>query len=330
MPAMKKLACPLVYMAVSAFFLVAPAGAQTKQDAVPREDKVVAIVNGHEIRVSEIEMAAEDILGQLPDVPPQLRYPYIVEYLVERHLLAQAAVKDGVAESEEYKRRLALYQAKALRDAYYAEKIKPTVTEEEIKAAYDVELAKVAQTERVRARHILVGSEQEATQIIEQIKAGEKFEDAAKKYSLDGSKEFGGDLGYFTAAEMVPEFSKAAFALKVGEISGPVKTDFGWHVILVEDRKVGGAQPFDQVKVAIGNVLLRKKTQERIIALRKAAKIELKDPDLVKFQEEAMKLQQKARDKAKAQQEQPAAGGDAGAAQPEAGASGGKSDMAAP
>ena len=95
--------------------------------------------------------------GQLPDVPPQLRYPYIVEYLVERHLLAQAAVKEGVAESEEYKRRLALYQAKALRDAYYAEKIKPTVTEEEIKAAYDTESAKVAQTERVRARHILVG-----------------------------------------------------------------------------------------------------------------------------------------------------------------------------
>jgi len=317
-------------MAVSAFFLVAPAGAQTKQDAVPKEDKVVAIVNGHEIRVSEIEMAAEDILGQLPEVPPQLRYPYIVEYLVERHLLAQAAVKDGVAESEEYKRRLALYQAKALRDAYYAEKIKPTVTEEEIKATYDTESAKVAQTERVRARHILVGSEQEAKQIIEQINGGEKFEDAAKKYSLDGSKEFGGDLGYFTAAEMVPEFSKAAFALKVGELSGPVKTDFGWHIILVEDRKIGGAQPFDQVKVAIANVLLRKKTQERIIALRKAAKIELKDPDLVKFQEEAMKLQQKAREKAKGQQEQPAVSGGDGAAQPDAGNSGGKSDMAAP
>ena len=77
----------------------------------------------------------------------------------------------------------------------------------------------------------------------------------AKKYSLDGSKEYGGDLGYFTAAEMVPEFSKAAFALKVGELSAPVKTDFGWHVILLEDRKMGGAQPYDQVKVAIGNVL---------------------------------------------------------------------------
>jgi len=306
--------------------------AQTKQDAGAKEDKVVAVVNGHEIRVSEVEMAAEDILGQLPDVPPQLRYPYIVEYLVERHLLAQAAVKEGVAESEEYKRRLALYQAKALRDAYYAEKIKPTVTEEQIKTAYDTESAKVAQTERVRARHILVGSEQEAKQIIERLNAGEKFEDVAKKYSLDGSKEYGGDLGYFTAAEMVPEFSKAAFALKVGEVSAPIKTDFGWHVILLEDRKMGGAQPYDQVKVAIGNVLLRKKTQETIIALRQQAKVELKDPDLVKFQEEAMKLQQRAREKARGSSEPAPTAGDE-PLEPEAGGGtggGGKSDMAAP
>ncbi|MFO0994656.1 MAG: peptidylprolyl isomerase [Hyphomicrobiales bacterium] len=338
---MKNIARPLIYAAMATFLLAGSSLAQTKSDAGAKEDKVVAVVNGHEIRVSEVEMAAEDILGQLPDVPPQLRYPYIVEYLVERHLLAQAAVKEGVGDSEEYKRRLALYQAKALRDAYYAEKIKPTVTEEEIKAAYDTESAKVAQTERVRARHILVATEAEAKQVIEKLNAGEKFADVAKKYSLDGSKEFGGDLGYFTAAEMVPEFSKAAFALKVGEISGPVKTDFGWHVILLEDRKMGGAQPYDQVKIAIGNVLLRKKTQEKIIALRKAAKIELKDPDLVKFQEEAMKLQLKARERAKG----PAAGGDAtpgvdDSQEPAAGdaplepetsdTSGGKSDMAAP
>src|SRR5437868_2798195 len=145
------------------FMLLTPAMART---AEKKEDKTVAIVNGHEIKVSEVEMAAEDILAQLPNVAPKLRYPYIVEYLVERHLLAQAAVKEGVADSDEYKRRLALYQAKALRDAYFAEKIKPTVSEEEIKQAYDTEAAKVAQTERVRARHILVASEAEAKQIL--------------------------------------------------------------------------------------------------------------------------------------------------------------------
>src|SRR5690242_5635812 len=216
----------LAALAAVSLMLLTPAFAQTA-DNTKKEDKVVAVVNGHEIKVSEVQMAAEDILGQLPDIPPKLRYPYIVEYLVERHLLAQAAVKEGIADSEEYKRRLALYQAKALRDAYFAEAIVPTVTEDEIKKAYDTESAKVAQTERVRARHILVATEQEAKQIRARLDKGEKFEDLAKQYSLDGSKEYGGDLGYFTAAEMVPEFSKAAFALKPGETSQPVKTDMG-------------------------------------------------------------------------------------------------------
>ena len=120
-----------------------------------------------------------------------------------------------------------------------------------MKKAYDTEAAKIAQTERVRARHILVNSEQEAKQIIERLNKGEKFEDLAKQYSLDGSKEYGGDLGYFSAGEMVPEFSKAAFALQPGELSPPVKTDFGWHVIKLEDRKKGGAQPLIRSRSAI-------------------------------------------------------------------------------
>jgi peptidyl-prolyl cis-trans isomerase C len=283
----------LAALAAVSLMLLTPAFAQTA-DNTKKEDKVVAVVNGHEIKVSEVEMAAEDILGQLPDIPPKLRYPYIVEYLVERHLLAQAAVKEGIADSDEYKRRLALYQAKALRDAYFAQTIVPTVTEDEMKKTYDTESGKVAQTERVRARHILVASEQEAKQIRARLEKGEKFEDLAKQYSLDGSKEYGGDLGYFTAPEMVPEFSKAAFALKPGELSQPVKTDFGWHIIKLEDRKMGGAQPYDQVKTAIRNILLRKKTQEKIISLRLQSKVELKDPDLQKFAEEARKLRQKA------------------------------------
>jgi peptidyl-prolyl cis-trans isomerase C len=258
------------------------------QDA-PKEDKTVAIVNGHEIKVSEVQMATDDIIGQLPDLPPKLRYPFVVEYLIERHLLAQYAVKDGIADTEEYKRRLALYQAKALRDAYFFQKIRPLVTEEEMKAAYDEEAAKLQQTERVRARHILVGTEQEAKDILARLSKGEKFEDLAKQFSLDGSKDYGGDLGYFTQAEMVPEFSKATFALKVGETSNPVKTDFGWHVIRLEDRKQGAAQPYDQVKSAIRNVLLRKKVAETMATIRKASKVEIVDEDLKKYAEDAAK-----------------------------------------
>jgi peptidyl-prolyl cis-trans isomerase C len=267
--------------------LVMPARAQ--EDVNPKDDKVIAIVNGHEIRVSEVSMATEDILGQLPDMPPKLRYPFVVEYLIERHLLAQYAVKDGIADTEEYKRRLALYQAKALRDAYFYQKIRPMVTEEMIRQAYDEEAAKLQQTERVRARMILVATEKEAQDIEKMLAAGQKFEDLAKKYSLDGSKDYGGDLGYFTAAEMVPEFSKAAFALKVGETSQPVKTDFGWHIIRLEDRKQGAAQPYDQVKQAIRNVLLRQKVGEVMAKIREASKVEILDEDLKKYAEEAAK-----------------------------------------
>ena len=262
---------------------------RAQEEAAPKDDKVIAIVNGHEIRVSEVQMATDDIIGQLPDMPPKLRYPFVVNYLIERHLLAQYAVKEGIAETEEYKRRLALYQAKALRDAYFFQKIRPMVTEEDIRKVYDEEAAKLQQTERVRARMILVATEKEAQDIEKMLADGQKFEDLAKKYSLDGSKDYGGDLGYFTAAEMVPEFSKAVFALKVGETSQPVKTDFGWHIIRLEDKKVGAAQPYDQVKQAIRNVLLRQKVGEVMAKIREASKVEILDDDLKKYAEDAAK-----------------------------------------
>lgn len=312
--------------ALAGLALAAPALAQ--EDVAPKDDKVVAIVNGHEIRVSEVQMATDDILGQLPDMPPKLRYPFVVEYLIERHLLAQYAVKEGIADTEEYKRRLALYQAKALRDAYFFQKIRPMVTEEEIRKVYDEEAAKLQQTERVRARMILVATEKEAQDILAMLAQGQKFEDLAKQYSLDGSKDYGGDLGYFTAAEMVPEFSKATFALKVGETSQPVKTDFGWHIIRLEDRKQGGAQPYDQVKAAIRNVLLRQKVGEVMQKIRAGSKVEILDEDLKKYAEEAAKAAKNFQEK---QQKALDGTGAAPAAAPEGGdATSGKGDLQLP
>ena len=282
---MLRIAGLVKYAVLGGLALALVPGAQAQE--VVAEDKTVVIVNGHEIKVSEIQMAKDDVATMLVDLPPKLRYPSLVNYLIERHLMAQAAVKEGVADTDEYKRRLALYQAKALRDAYYFQKVLPAITEAEIKLAYDQEAAKVTQTERIRARHILVGTEKEAQDLLERLKKGEKFEDLAKQYSLDGSKESGGDLGYFTAAEMVPEFSKAAFALKTGALSDPVKTDFGWHIIRLEERKMGAAQPYDQVKSAIKGVLMRKKGMELAEKLRLAAKVEVLDEDLKKFYEQA-------------------------------------------
>jgi peptidyl-prolyl cis-trans isomerase C len=278
-----------VLAAFAALMMLSPAQAA--------EDKVVVKVNGHDITASEVQLAAEDIVPQLGDLPPKLRYPFIVEYLMERHLLAQAAVKAGTADTDEYKKRLAFYQAKALRDAYFTSVIRPKVTDDMVKEAYDKEASKVKTAERVRARHILVASEDEAGQVLARLNKGEKFEDVAKAVSLDGSKDYGGDLGYFTAEEMVPEFSKAAFALKPGEISKPIKTNYGWHVIKLEDRKAGGAQPFEQVQGGIRAILLRQEVQKEVADLRKDASIDVVDPELKKLQEEAkQRAQQKGAD----------------------------------
>jgi peptidyl-prolyl cis-trans isomerase C len=271
-----------VAVVMAALLLPATASAQSESGS---KSKVVATVNGYEITASEVQLAADDILPQLGEVPANLRFPFVVEYLMERHLLAQAAVKEGITETEEYKRRLAFYQAKALRDAYFAAKLKPSVTDEAVKKSYDEQAAKVATEERARARHILVSSEQEAKDISARLAKGEDFEALAKEYSLDGSKEFGGDLGFFTADEMVPAFSEAAFALKVGEVSQPVQTEFGWHLIKLEDRRVGGAQPFEDVENAIRMVLLRQSVQDRLVELRRTATIEVHDPDLKRLQE---------------------------------------------
>jgi peptidyl-prolyl cis-trans isomerase C len=287
MPSIHKILKTTLLAGVISLSVLTSAHAQTAADPLTGDDKTVATVNGYEIKTSEVRMAFDDVIGQLPNMPQKLRFPFVVEFLIERHLLAQVAAKDGVGESDDYKRRLAAYQAKALRDSYLAQKISPAITDEESKAAYDKETSKVTATERVRARHILVASEKEANDIEDKLAKGSKFEDLAKQYSLDGSKDYGGDLGYFTAPEMVKAFSDAAFGLKVGQISKPVKTDYGWHIIRMDDRKMGAAQPFDQVKGAIRNVLVRDKVQAILAGLQGTAKVEILDPDLKKAQEEA-------------------------------------------
>ena len=274
--------------------------AQAKQQANDKPSTVVARVNGYEITAREVALAGEDVAPQLKDVPPKMRYPLLVQYLIERHLLAQKALKEGLANSEEYKRRLRFYQYKALRDAYFTTKIKPRVTREKVKEIYERETKKVKPVERIRARHILVSTREEAEKILKELKAGAKFEDLARKYSKDGSKEFGGDLGYFTFDEMVPAFSKAAFALKVGEVSKPVKTEYGWHIIKLEDRKKIGPRPLAEVAPGIEALLLRQEVEKEVAALSKAGKIELLDPELKKIQEENRKRLEELKKKAAA------------------------------
>lgn len=244
-----------------------------------QESKVVAIVNGVEITTADIEIAAEDLLAQLQAVPAQQRFRFLVEYLVERQLLAQAADKAKIASTAEYKLRLNYYSSKALRDAYFKTKIAPTVSDEEAKKRYDEETAKIEPQEEVRARHILVKTEDEAKAVVAELKNGADFETVAKAKSIGPTAPRGGDLGYFTKDKMVPEFAEVAFKLKKDQVSAPVKTEFGWHVIRVEDRRMQELQEFDAIKDRIRNVLLRQKVTEIAETLRKNAQIEYLDAD---------------------------------------------------
>ncbi len=288
---------PLLASLLAASLLAAQPAAAQQAKAKTGKDTVIVRVNGHNITRSEVQMAMDDIAVQLRDVPPKLRYPLIVQYLVERHLLAQKAIKDGLTNSEEYKKRVRFYQYKALRDAYFHTRIKPAVTDEEVRKAYEKEASKVKPVERVRAKHILVSTREEAEKVLKELKAGARFEDLARKYSKDGSKEFGGDLGYFTYEEMVPEFSKAVFALKKGQVSKPVKTDYGWHIIKLVDRKKVGARPFEEVAPGIRSLLLRQKVQQEVAKLAKQAKIEIFDPELKKMDEENRKRREQMKNK---------------------------------
>jgi len=268
---------------VAMLALLAPfalSGAAMAQEA---EDEVIATVNGYDIRTSEVALAADDLLPQLGELPAQTRYPFIVQYLIERHLLAQVAEQQDIAETPEFERRLSYYRAKALRDAYFVTKLRPTVTEEEARAIYERESASVGDDERVRARHILVDDEATARQIIAELQAGADFAELAKKHSTDPGAGNGGDLGFFARNEMVENFSNAAFALQPGQISEPVQTQFGWHVIKVEDRQMPEAKPFEEIKEGLIQLLQRQRVQEAIQQIQAESTIVIHDEDLQKL-----------------------------------------------
>ncbi len=259
---------------------IAASQAQSQETDAAAEDPVIARINGYEILTSEVVLAADELLPQLGNIPAGARYPFVVQYLIERHLLAQAAVQANMVETEEFRRRLNYFRAKSLRDAYFFEVLQPTVTEEQAREVYDREAANLESAEQVHARHILVDDEATAQDLINQLNGGADFQELAIEHSNDPGAADGGDLGYFTREEMVSDFSDAAFSLQPGEYSGPVETQFGWHIILVEDRSTPVAQPFEELKDGLIRLLAQQAVQEAVQSLQEQSVIEILDEDL--------------------------------------------------
>ncbi len=214
-------------------------------DAKPEEDKVVAIVGGEELRMSQVVMLHNQLPQQYRQIPLPMLFPQLVNQLVDRKLLADAAAKNGIEENEEYRQRMAFLREALLQETYIANLIETQITEERLKADYEKMIAEMPPVEEVRARHILVKEEEDAKAIIKEIEAGADFAETAKAKSTGPSGPNGGDLNFFKREQMVKPFADAAFAMKPGDVSKqPVKTQFGWHIIKVEERREGTPPSF--------------------------------------------------------------------------------------
>ncbi|MDP4023160.1 peptidylprolyl isomerase [Methylobacterium sp. NEAU 140] len=256
----------------------APAAPTPTASATPAPGTVVAKVNGQPITQGDIAVAADDPALSLPGVDEAQKKGLLVDYMVDLKVGAQAAEAAKVGDSADFKRKLAYFRDKLLLDDYLEQEAKKAVTPEAEHAIYDQTVKLMKPEEEVHARHILVDNEADAKKIAARIKAGEDFAKVAAETSKDpGSKTEGGDLGWFTKERMVPDFATAAFALKPGQVSDPVKTQFGWHVIKVEEKRTKPQPTFEELKEQIDQHLIRKAQQDLILKLRSEAKIERTD-----------------------------------------------------
>lgn len=243
-------------------------------------NKVVVTVDGQPVTEWDLAAAEEELgpgLDQANMLNPVQRRKVLIEFLIESQLLANAALQQKMENSESFKNRMAYMKRRALRDAYFETEIQDKVTDAEAKAFYDEQAKKASANPQVHARHILLKTEEKAKEVREKAAKGEDFGELAKTYSTGPSASSGGDLGYFGKGQMVPEFSAVAFALKPGEISEPVKTKFGWHIIKVEDRRESSLPPFEQLKPRIIEILARQKSRTAATDLRKKADIKIMD-----------------------------------------------------
>jgi peptidyl-prolyl cis-trans isomerase C len=237
-------------------------------------DNIVARVNGNDIKASDIAIAEEDIGTSLAQMPPESRREYLTSYLTDMTLVAKAAEGRNLADTDEFKQRLAYYRKKVLMELLLQSEAKAAVSDGAMHQLYDEASKQMAGQQEVRARHILVKTEDEAKAIIAELNKGADFAELARQKSSDPGASEGGDLGYFPKEEMLPEFSDAAFKLEKGQISEPVHTRFGWHVIKVEDKRARQVPPFEQVRDQLATHLVRKSQAELITKLRGEAKVE--------------------------------------------------------
>ena len=256
-----------------------PARAQTAA-ADPPGDQVVGIVDGDEIHKFEVEMLYQGLPQQFRQLPRQILYAQLLDRLVQRKLAARAARQAGLNDDVEVKRRMAFLGEAVLQERFLLLRIRATLTDARLRAAYEKMTAGPPAGEEIRASHILMKTEEAAKAVIAELAAGADFATTAKARSTGPSASNGGDLGFFGKDQMVKEFAAAAFALETGAITQiPVKTQFGWHVIKLEERRQAAPPSFEESLVKLRNAEARLVVDELNKTLRENADIKLFNPD---------------------------------------------------
>jgi peptidyl-prolyl cis-trans isomerase C len=273
----------LSFLAMPVLALAVAAAPGLAEDA-PSLDTVVATVNGTDITLGNMVLVRKNLPAQLGQLPDEVLFKGILDQLVNQTLLEQSYKGDAPAEVKFAMEN----QHRSLMAAQAVEKLfDKDLTDEAIQKAYEAKYANAEPTREYHAAHILVETEDEAKEIEKELKDGADFTKLAKEKSTGPTSSAGGDLGWFSKGSMVPEFEQAAMALKEGEISAPVKTQFGWHVILLKETRLKEAPKLDDVRAEIVSELQTDLVQEQIDKLTKAATIDRSkeksfDPSILK------------------------------------------------
>lgn len=245
------------------------------------QSNVVARVGDTEITEQELTFAEADLREQFAQIPEDKRRGAILSALIDIKLLAKKAEEAGTDQEELFKSQMSFVKSRALHNLYFQKNIVEQISDEEVKARYDKEVAAMTPEKQVRARHILVKSEEEAKAIIAELDGGADFIELAKEKSTGPSGPNGGDLDYFSKGQMVPEFEVAAFALENGQYTRePVKTQFGFHVIKKEDERDEPLPTFEEAKDQVRQIVMREKYFDTVEKARESITVEITDADL--------------------------------------------------
>ncbi len=283
-----------VAMAQDAGKTEAPKADATQADAAKTDpNKVLATINGTKITAKEVDQISADLDPQFARLPDDQRRLAALAAIIDIKSLAAKAEAEKLDQTPEFKARMEFLKDRALHNDFFRQQVVDKITDADVRARYDKEMAAMPPQNEVRARHILVKTKEEAEAIIKQLDGGASFEEVAKEKSTDGSAAQGGDLGYFGPGQMVPEFEKAANSLEIGKYTKePVQTQFGFHVIKLEDKRVQQPPAFDTVKDQVKSILIRERYMELVKKERADLKIVYTDPEMEKAIKAATEGQQ--------------------------------------